>query len=165
MLTFNLFRTANIQPCLDLVYLGIEMEILEPKAIQDFIYWKMGSDIATIDEDFDIISITPSKLDVMEMYNKRVTLDIPEAKELTKAKLRLAILEHLNQESLKDNMLLEKIEEVYALFDYPEDMNSFIYYMPSSTYSENPEASMINNFHLFLEEERARLLIKEQPII
>ena len=73
----------------------------------------------------------------------------------------LQILEHLNQKITNYNNLLEQIEEVYALFDYPEDMNSFIYYMPSANYTENSEVSLINNFHLFLEKERARLLITE----
>lgn len=161
MLSFNLFKIANIQPCLNLVYLGIEMEVLEPKAIQDFVYWKLENDIETTDEDFDIISTTPNRLDVMEMYSKHTTLDIPDVKELTRANLRLAILEHLNQKITNYNNLLEQIEEVYALFDYPEDMNSFIYYMPSANYTENSEVSLINNFHLFLEKERARLLITE----
>ena len=46
--------------------------------------------------------------------------------------MRYLILDTARNSLFETNALLEFAEEVYADFDYPEDMNSFIKYMPVS---------------------------------
>ena len=70
--------------------------------------------------------------------------------------LRYAMLSSLNADGQE---LLEAIEEVYASFDYPSDMEPFIYYMPS-TDSDSSIASLVAKYRLFSEEERENLGLK-----
>ena len=45
-------------------------------------------------------------------------------------KLRYGILNYLRNKITDNNKLLSKVEEVYADFNYPQDMEGFIPYMP-----------------------------------
>ena len=76
--------------------------------------------------------------------------------------LRYIILDNI-QESIKDNKeILNNIENVYADFDYPSDMDSFISYMPANDYGydvsehtqEENEQRLIKKFNLFLSKEK-----------
>ncbi|MGO5073291.1 DUF2247 family protein [Clostridium sporogenes] len=86
---------------------------------------------------------------------------IPESTswELEIRKLRYVILNYLRSTIEDDNELLRKVEEVYADFNYPQDMEEFIAYMPakdnSSTHSlEDNKKRMINNLDNFLTVEK-----------
>lgn len=75
--------------------------------------------------------------------------------ELEVRKLRYAILNYLNITIDDDNELLKKVEEVYADFNYPQEMEGFIAYMPAkeniATNSiEDNIKRMINNLDKFL---------------
>lgn len=75
--------------------------------------------------------------------------------ELEVRKLRYAILNYLNNTIDDDNELLKKVEEVYADFNYPQEMEGFIAYMPAkeniATNSiEDNIKRMINNLDKFL---------------
>lgn len=75
--------------------------------------------------------------------------------ELEVRKLRYAILNYLNNTIDDDNELLKKVEEVYADFNYPQEMEGFIAYMPAkeniATNSiEDNIKLMINNLDKFL---------------
>lgn len=78
-------------------------------------------------------------------------------------KLRFSILNYLNN-SIQDNMkLLKIIEEVYSDFSYPEDMEDFIYYMPSKINTEIISIEenirrMIESFNSFMNIEKNKLL-------
>ena len=52
--------------------------------------------------------------------------------------------------------LLDDIEEVYADFGYPSDMDPFIYSMPNDGGESSPEA-LIRRFHAFVASEKERL--------
>ena len=75
--------------------------------------------------------------------------------ELEVRKLRYVILNYLNNTIDDDNELLKKVEEVYADFNYPQEMEEFIAYMPAkeniATNSiEDNIKRMINNLDKFL---------------
>ncbi|URZ15089.1 DUF2247 family protein [Clostridium felsineum] len=74
-------------------------------------------------------------------------------------KLRYVILNYLRSTIEDDNELLRKIEEVYADFNYPQDMEGFISYMPVKDnsytyYHEENKKRMINNLENFLISEK-----------
>lgn len=75
--------------------------------------------------------------------------------------LRYIILDSIEELSGDNNVVLNAIENVYADFDYPSDMDSFISYMPADdgkydasehTQEEN-ERRLIEKFNLFLKKE------------
>lgn len=77
-------------------------------------------------------------------------------------KLRYAILNYLNSTIDDANELLKKVEEVYADFNYPQEMEGFIAYMPvkdnvATNSIEDNIKSMINSLDNFLIEEKKEL--------
>ena len=78
-------------------------------------------------------------------------------------KLRFCLLLKLRQEIKNKRELLEKVAEIYADFNYPEDMEEFIYYMPAKNYDpsqysfQENEDRLINLFYDFLDKEKIEL--------
>ena len=75
--------------------------------------------------------------------------------ELEVRNLRYTILNYLNITIDDDNELLKKVEEVYADFNYPQEMEGFIAYMPpkeniATNSIEDNIKRMINNLNKFL---------------
>lgn len=88
--------------------------------------------------------------------------------ELEIEKLRYIILNYLRNTIKDDTELLKKIEEVYADFNYPQDMETFITYMPANN-SYNLSANsladnkkcMIDNLDKFLVIEKEKIVAKK----
>ena len=82
--------------------------------------------------------------------------------ESSNKKLKYVILNYLRSTTKDNNELLEKVEEVYADFNYPQDMDEFIAYMPAKgsvlmNSIEDNNKRMINNLDNFLELEKKEL--------
>ncbi|WP_182102986.1 DUF2247 family protein [Niallia taxi] len=69
-------------------------------------------------------------------------------------KLRFVCLSQIKERCKEDNELLNKIAEFYGNHHYPEDMVSFVYYMPQEVPSTKD--NMVNRFEKFLKLERVR---------
>lgn len=77
-------------------------------------------------------------------------------------RLRYVILNYLRSKIKDNNELLKKVEEVYADFNYPQDMDEFIAYMPVKgsvlmNSIEDNNKRIINNLDNFLESEKNEL--------
>jgi len=80
-----------------------------------------------------------------------------------KRKLRFCLLFDLRKQITQPELLLEKIAEVYADFNYPSDMEEFINYMPAKNYdpskysiTENRQR-LLKKFDDFLNKEKSDL--------
>ncbi|KXZ19962.1 hypothetical protein AXI57_00870 [Bacillus atrophaeus] len=93
-----------------------------------------------------------------------MNLDV-DSWQVEKRKWRFGVLVHFKKMYQEDfEELLNQIAEVYADFNYPEDMDSFINYLPpkdnfnQSKYSkEENVARLINLFNEFLNKEHKYL--------
>ncbi|MDN4523975.1 DUF2247 family protein [Fictibacillus fluitans] len=101
---------------------------------------------------------------IVEEYQENLK-ENPVEWNIEKRKWRYSILNHLNAK-YKDTPkeLLDKIAEVYADFDYPEDMETFITYMPPkdgcnslSSLEKEKINRLISLFYEFLHNEQASL--------
>lgn len=99
------------------------------------------------------------KAEVLRLLYDIVSQDVTE--EYAKKILRYIILDSIEQTKQDDKTILNTIENVYADFDYPEDMASFISYMPVDDTTYNPSAHtlkeneqrLIEKFNMFLKNE------------
>jgi len=69
-------------------------------------------------------------------------------------KLRFVCLSQIKEICKEDNELLNKIAEFYGNHHYPEDMVSFVNYLPQEVPSTKDD--MVNRFEKFLKLERVR---------
>ena len=94
-------------------------------------------------------------MDLLKIIKQNITPD-----SFCKRVLRYMILDYARNNSSNTKSLLEFAEEVYADFGYPEEMSSFIIYMPVSddykpslhTEEENLNR-LIHNFDKFMANE------------
>ncbi|WFE14107.1 DUF2247 family protein [Bacillus atrophaeus] len=114
------------------------------------------------DKDFDYESLL---LNILKESNiDDLNLDV-DSWQVEKRKWRFGVLVYFKKMYQEDfEELLNQIAEVYADFNYPEDMDSFINYLPpkdnfnQSKYSkEENVARLINLFNEFLNKEHKYL--------
>lgn len=150
MFQFSLFHTYNITPNDEIILLGMKMNYFTQDVAKDYIYWKMENDISTNETDISILDCNET-----EYVVNLLTIAGISPTDTTKRILRYIILRDLKTTG---EALLHDIESVYADFDYPEDMESFIYYMPYRPMDDDAATGdtkqiLINRYEKFLESE------------
>ena len=108
-------------------------------------------------------------LDVLEIIERILGSAVMNEEKIKEAenRVRISILIFLRQTIQDIALLLEKIELVYAEFEYPEDMDRFITYMPVQDEVEYVTNSvddsrryLLNNFDLFIEQQKEKYKLK-----
>ncbi|OEH82143.1 hypothetical protein BCR26_14350 [Enterococcus rivorum] len=77
------------------------------------------------------IAIADEYEDILPYIHELINLEDSEDNSMIQDKWRYVILKELYSKKSTYEDFNEKVEEVYADFDYPEDMAGFIGYMPS----------------------------------
>jgi hypothetical protein len=96
---------------------------------------------------------------VQKYFNKSIAPNT-EIWDIEKRKFRYCLLLNLTLYTENRRELLEKVAEIYAYFDYPPDMEDFIYYMPAKNYDpsmhsfQENEERLVNLLHNFLAKEK-----------
>ncbi|MPQ31658.1 DUF2247 family protein [Clostridium estertheticum] len=158
------------------LYVGINANLVECSELTAYALKMMGDDKYEDDEFINEIAwgIEDNlKGEILTKMLLKFNFDmlISESKswELELEKLRYTILNYLRNTIKDDNELLRKIEEVYADFNYPQDMEEFISYMPvkndynlSANSIEYNNKRMINNLDNFLAVEKKKVDAKNK---
>ncbi|MCM2990744.1 DUF2247 family protein [Bacillus safensis] len=153
------------------IYVGIRLDLISNKEISnyavEFLFnntecenplilefaWGAGDP----DEDYRKLQKV-----LVELYNDLVEEESSQW-DVEKRKWRYGIMSHLKEKNKNSpEELLDELSEVYADFGYPEDMEPFIHYMPSSDgynpllYSiEENINRLVSLFEEFLQKEKA----------
>lgn len=152
------------------IYWGIEKNILSPK--NAILY---AGKIIELNPEIDtpeIISLLISEStekDVILSLIEDIISNTPELENNEESNMRLIryiVLSELKEKIQAPDSLLSEIENIYADFDYPTDMESFIAYMPASDSYNTSEHSeeeniqhLIQNFNSFMTNEKQQLKI------
>ncbi len=154
----------NIKMPLDwyIVYYGIKENLLDIQIARDFALRKMEGSKTVSQEEQELLWEIENQLDVLEKIEEipKLELESDEKMKIAKNKIRIATIFDLRNHEKDINGLFQKIEMVYADFDYPVDMESFISYMPINdnyapaehTQEEN-ENRLLNKLDLFIGEQ------------
>lgn len=150
MLNFSLFSTYNITPNDEIILLGIKMNYFSSDAAKDYIYWKIENDMPVCEKDISIFDCCETER-IIEALTDGGTIPDDNSVRI----LRYMALREL---STTGESLLHEIESIYADFDYPEDMESFIYYMPFQSMDDDiadsdPVKVLIDRFNKFMRSE------------
>lgn len=158
----DIFEENNIKYDWNTVYVGLKLSLLELEEVQNYAV----SIIENTETSNEIImelawGIEEQRLEESIrslLENKDIQEDSKEF-ELEERKWRYCILKQIsNKYSGKD--ILSKINDIFTHFGYPNDMMSFVNYMPTTdgynptehTYEQNFNRLM-NNFKSFLLDE------------
>ena len=132
---YSLALFDNIQMPLDwyLLYFCIENDFLNPKVASEYLSRKINNNEDLSDSENDILFLEQfGKNEVLYLIRKHLNIlpDFDNKIDIAKDKTKFAIITYLRLTENNVSNLLEKIEYLYANLNYPQDMESFIYYMP-----------------------------------
>lgn len=146
----------------DVVYWGIKNDIISAESAVEYanklIATYLDKDDPLLIELFILENVC--KDEVLSLINKRVSPSASKECESLRT-LRYIILDGIKHSTKNDKDVIIELENIYADFDYPQDMNPFIGYMPVENDNYNPsvhtqqenEQRLIEKFDLFLQTE------------
>lgn len=143
------------------LYVGISINLIECNELATYAL-KIMEDNEFINElSWGIDGNLKEEILTKMIFKFNLDMLIPQSSswELEVRKLRYVVLNYLNITIDNNNELLKKVEEVYTDFNYPQEMEGFIAYMPAkeniATNSiEDNIKYMINKLDKFLRLEK-----------
>lgn len=171
-ISLDIFNQNKISYDWKTLYVGLKLNLIKPSDITNYAVQILSNypetdnpniiQLAWGDDNLDFESFLVNILE--ELHINDLDLDA-DMWELEKRKWRfgvLAYLEMMHQDDLEE--LLNLVAEVYADFNYPKDMDSFINYLPPqdgfdpSKYSKEENiVRLYDLFNAFLTKERRYL--------
>lgn len=146
----------------NIVFWGIKNDIIEAESAICYANKLVENNFVENDSLFIELFILENvkKNEVLSLISNMTSLNSSD-KDTSLKILRYIILDNIRQSKQDNKSVLNSIENVYADFDYPEDMSLFISYMPIENDEYNPtihtqeenEQRLINNFEMFLKKE------------
>lgn len=163
----NLLKENNISYSYTTLLVGIRNNLLNNNDIANYTTeYLIEHPYETNFKITELACINRETLDVESLLtsalkSQSITIE-PEtiAWFIEERKLRLCLLLNLKEHTQCKRELLEKIAEVYAEFNYPSEMEEFIYYMPAKNYDPSQhsehenEQRLLTLFNAFLEKEK-----------
>ncbi|KAA6450396.1 DUF2247 family protein [Bacillus swezeyi] len=168
----NILNENNINYDWKTLYVGLKLGLIESSDITDFAVEFLTSNpesnnqniiqLAWGDNDIDYARILEN---LIKDSNVNDLFPGSDVWNFEKRKWRFGILMYFKKIYQDDfGELLNKVAEVYADMEYPEDMDSFINYLtptdgynPSLHSQEENTARLINLFNMFLNKEKQYL--------
>jgi len=167
----NIFKNNGLTCSWDTVKVGWDLKRLTAAEISKFAldYFENNPDLTNEYISELVYGVKDYEIDdYLKKVFKSLDLELPKkdspAWNKEWRKWCYAILSEMAKNIKNDEELLYKIEGVYADFNYPSDMDGFIYYMPIKDSSVNQNLSpsearkkLIESFKKFLVEEKNKI--------
>ena len=162
MYEINIFDNINMQIDWYMVYWGIKNKILSLSVAQDYACKRVEIENSISEEELELSWKSDDLVEILETIEKIPEFQCCNEEKLNRAKdkVRIAIIMYLRKTELDIVALLEKIDMIYADFDYPIDMEKFISYMSIDDKDIQVKHSIDENRRYLLE--KLDLFIKEQ---
>ncbi len=143
----NLLEQNTIPYSWNTLFVGVNLNILSDTQINNYAIQYLTNHPQETNHFIVELTFSSNTTSVTNKLLEALTTNLkPETKEwqIEERKLRFCLLTDLKTNIVDTELLLEKIAEVYAHFNYPPDMNEFIYYMPAKNYDPS-QYSIIEN--------------------
>ena len=169
MYGINIFDKIKMPLDWAMVYYGIKKNFFDIDIAQEFACRKLENDKQLSEEELELCWNSNNCLDILELIEKILDSqgNVKESIERAKDKIRIAIIIYLRETEKDKARLLEQINMIYADFDYPEDMEKFISYMPicdefvpASRTLEDNTSYLLSKLDIFIEEQQEKYLLK-----
>ncbi len=169
MYTIEIFNKCEININWSTVYWGIKNKLLDVKSVSicAIRFMKNNSD-TDIPELLELAYDNNDELKIIELI-ETIEKKEPDTFKLTDSldikRWRYCIVKSIRDSKLSNSEILDKIELVYAYFNYPIELEEAVRYMPPKDgynplvhSKENNELRMISKIDKFLKEEKESLI-------
>lgn len=156
-ITLNMMDLADISYSWKTIYTALLHDFIEVSEVEKYAF-KVIESINYEDNEFinDLVWGGKEKEEIVNnMLEEKLVTNVICFEEFELSKIKYTILFYLkNRYEGSNEELLRSIELVYADFGYPNDMSTFIYYMPTNdkiaSTKEEREINMISKFNKYL---------------
>lgn len=131
MYDLNIFDICHVRITWNDVYFGIKNGFLNLDCVRDYALRCIELNEDVFQEVIDLAWPNKDELSVIEIIKKILDKEQNFNVEKASMKWQYCIIKHLESKNLKPEELHSKLNELYADFNYPEDMEEFISYMPT----------------------------------
>lgn len=126
----DVFDAYHIQLTWDDVYYGVKNKLLNLEAVRDYAIRCLEMDDDYCQEVAELAWPNNDMLSVLESIEKILGEKHNLNETLSSMKWQYSIIKYLVNKNIDFEELSNALDEVYADFNYPEDMEEFISYMP-----------------------------------
>jgi len=130
MYDLSIFDKNNVHITWSDVYYGIKKNLLELACVSEYAIRCIGKADDDCQEIMDLAWKNEDKLDLLENMAKIIKKENKSDDYQSKIKWQYCIVKKLRDSQMKFEDLSDYLDEVYADFDYPEEMEEFVSYMP-----------------------------------
>jgi hypothetical protein len=159
------FIRSGIQITWDTIQLGKQMDFLQIHEIMNFAIYYV--DINPDCNDANVLELCwkQNEHDI-NVILASLCKETKAVNALELSKWRYILLNYYSEDVRENVILLEKIDEVYSLFENPEDMYHLIYYHPThqdlkGLSTKECRQLLVNSFHAFLANEQLRIELEQ----
>jgi len=162
MYRLNIFDDINMSVDWYVIYWGIKNKILNLDVVHDYVCKKIEQNIKISEKEIELLWESDNLTNILGIIEKMPEFQNDIEENITKAKdkIRIAIIIFLRKTIYNIPKLLEKIDMIYEDFDYPEDMEKFISYMPiddnyisTNHFLGESRNYLLSNLDLFIKEQ------------
>lgn len=163
-ITLEMMEMANIPYSWNTIYTALLYDFIEITEVEKYAIILINQN-EYVENSFyyDLLWGGKSKTDVIQMLLEEKLVELSNImieKELEKIKYVMLYCLNKNFHNSVE-ILLTKIAEIYADFNYPEDMSHFVYYMPINNPfpmdHKDAKQTLIYNFENYLLELKQKL--------
>jgi len=130
MYDLSVFDENNVNITWSDVYYGVENNLLELVCVSEYAIRCIEKADDDCQEIMDLAWQNENKLDLLENMAKIIKKENKPDDYQSIIKWQYCIVKKLRNSQLEFEDLSDCLDEVYADFDYPEDMEEFVSYMP-----------------------------------
>ena len=164
MYNLNIFDVCHIQPTWNDIYFGVRNKFLDLESVREYAIRCLESNNDYSEEITELAWPNDDILNVIEIIEKILDKEHDKQSKVTSIKWQYCIIKSLLNERLSFEELSSKLDVIYADFNYPEDMEEFISYMPikddynptEHTKEEN-EKRILKKVYIFLDRKKDEL--------
>ena len=156
-ITLDMMDSADVRYSWETVYTALSYDFAEVSEAEKYALKVMEADDYE-DNEFitDLAWGGKGKEEITSgLLEEKLVTNVKSFEEIELEKIKYTMLFYLKYQNEDSNdRLLKAIEEVYADFGYPEEMSSFIYYMPVNNKLGAAKGGMdlISEFNIYLKQ-------------
>lgn len=171
MYNLDIFDTYHMQITWYDIYFGVKNKLLDLKSVRDYAIRCLEVDDNYCQEVVELAWPNNDILSVIENIKKILDEEHNFNEALSSMKWQYCIIKYLVNKNMDFEELSDALDEIYADFNYPVDMEEFISYMPikddynptEHTKEENIER-IRKKIDIFLEHKKKEIMKKDLKI-
>ncbi len=131
MYDLNIFDICCIQPTWYDIYFGIVNDFLELESVREYAIRYLEANADYTEEMMELLWSNDDRSSTIQIMKQIIDKEDDIQSSVASVKWQYSIIKSLLYQRLSFEELSSKLDGIYADFNYPQDMEEFVSYMPT----------------------------------